>query len=153
MIVRPPAVLPLRLVLDTNTVLALWMFRDPVLAPLRARAEAGDLTLLTRADAVDELVQVLAYRQFALDQTTRTNLLADYLRRVIQIPAAGPGALPLPPCRDPDDQKFLEIARDGAAHALLSRDKALLRLARHRLIRERYAILTPEAWQARQSAA
>ena len=143
----------LRLVLDTNTVLALWMFRDPALEFLRLRAEAGALTLLTRDDAVEELNRVLAYRQFALDETTRTTLLADYLRRATHSPAPEAGAAPLPACRDADDQKFLEIARDGAAEALLTRDKALLRLARHRQIRECYAILTPEAWQVRQGAA
>lgn len=138
-----------RLVLDTNTVLALWMFRDPALAGLRARCEAGGLTLLTRDDALEELTRVLAYRQFALQAATRAALLAAYQSLSTPLPPArADGALPLPPCRDPDDQKFLEIARDGAAHALLTRDKALLRLARHRLLRERLAILTPEAWQA-----
>jgi uncharacterized protein len=143
---------PLRLVLDTNTVLALWMFRDPGLELLRAQAEEGHLTLLTRADAVEELRRVLAYRRFALDETTRTTLLADYLRRVTHFPAPEADTAPLPTCRDADDQKFLEIARDGAAQALLTRDKALLRLARHRLIRERYAVLTPETWQTRHLA-
>jgi putative PIN family toxin of toxin-antitoxin system len=139
-----------RLVLDTNTVLALWMFRDPQLELLRAWAEAGELSLLTRADALEELDRVLAYRQFALDEAARSALLTDYRGSTTVLPAPDQGAAPLPPCRDPDDQKFLEIARDGAAHALLSRDKALLRLRTHRLIRERYAILTPEAWQAQQ---
>lgn len=142
-----------RLVLDTNTVLALWMFRDPQLELLRARAEAGELSLLTRADALEELERVLAYRQFALDEATRGALLADYRSRTNLLPAPGEGAALLPSCRDPDDQKFLEIARDGTAHALLSRDKALLRLRSHRLIRERYAILTPEAWQVLEETA
>jgi len=53
---------------------------------------------------------------------------------------------PLPACRDPDDQKFLEIARSAGAAALMTRDKALLRLTRHRLIRTHFAILSPEAF-------
>lgn len=139
---------PLRLVLDTNTVLALWMFQDPLLAPLRARAEGAALALLTRDDALEELARVLAYRQFALPPATQSALLAAYRSRSMPVPPPDPAAPALPLCRDRDDQKFLEIARDGAAQALLSRDKALLRLARHRLLRERLAILTPEAWQA-----
>lgn len=135
--------------LDTNTVLALWMFRDPALAGLRARCESGDLALLTRDDALEELARVLAYRQFALQPETRAALLAAYQTLSTPLPPARSGDTPaLPLCRDPDDQKFLEIAGDGAAQALLTRDKALLRLARHRLVRERLAILTPEAWQA-----
>ncbi len=37
---------------------------------------------------------------------------------------------PLPPCRDPSDQKFLELAAKGRAHWLLSRDRALLEVGR-----------------------
>jgi predicted nucleic acid-binding protein len=40
------------------------------------------------------------------------------------------GMLPL--CRDPDDQKFLELARDCKASALVTKDRALLELARRK---------------------
>jgi len=59
----------------------------------------------------------------------------------------------LPGCRDPDDQKFLEIAGAAGAATLITRDKALLRLARHRLVRARFAILTPERMQQALSPA
>jgi len=36
----------------------------------------------------------------------------------------------LPRCKDPDDQKFLELAARTGANLLVSKDKALLRLAR-----------------------
>ena len=111
------------------------------------------MALLSRTDALEEFVRVLSYRQFSLDAATRATLYADYCSRVIQVPTEDYTATwSLPTCRDADDQKFLEIARDGDAHALLSRDKALLRLTRHRLIRGRFSILTPEAWQAGQAA-
>lgn len=135
------------LVLDTNTVLALWMFRDPGLAGLATYVAGGHCILLTRPDALEELSRVLAYRQFAVPPETQAALLTDY-RSITQLTAEpAPDAPPLPVCRDRDDQKFLEIARDGKATALLTRDKALLRLARHRLVRDRFAIFTPEAWQ------
>ena len=137
-----------RLVLDTNTVLALWMFRDPALETLRARVESAGVQLLGRKDALEELRRVLAYRRFVLDDALQAQLLADYQARLLTLTEPIGEAAPLPTCRDADDQKFLEIARDGAAQALLTRDKALLRLARHRLVRDRFAILTPEAWQA-----
>ena len=57
-------------------------------------------------------------------------------------------AIPLPLCRDRDDQKFLEIARDSAAVCLLTRDKLLLRLNGQRLLRDRFRIMTPERFQA-----
>lgn len=141
-----------RLVLDTNTVLALWMFRDPALETLRAHVADGCVGLLSRSDALEELRRVLAYRQFDLADALQTRTLADYQTRLLALTEPAVEAAPLPTCRDADDQKFLEIARDGAAQALLTRDKALLRLARHRLVRDRFAILTPEAWQALTTA-
>jgi len=47
----------------------------------------------------------------------------------------------LPACRDPDDQKFLEAALAAGAAFLLTRDKALLELARRI---EAFRIVTPE---------
>ena len=109
---------------------------------------AGDLDLGALADVGAggaELQLVLAYRQFALDTLTQQRVLQDYRARV-EISAADvvPDTRALPLCRDADDQKFLEIAFDTGASSLLTRDKALLRLGRHRLLRERFAILSPE---------
>ena len=39
-------------VLDTNTVMALWFFEDPGLVDLRARIESGRLRLACREDAL-----------------------------------------------------------------------------------------------------
>ena len=111
-----------RLLLDTNTVMALWFFEDPGLTDLRSFIDAGAAQLIGRDDALEEL------------------------RRIESIAPVEDGD-PLPKCRDADDQKFLEIARDGDADWLLTRDKALLRCGRHRLVRDRFAILTPERWQ------
>jgi putative PIN family toxin of toxin-antitoxin system len=140
-----------RLVLDTNTVLALWMFRDPALAALREWIEAGGCRLYSRADALEELRRVLAYRQFGLDEPTQARILHAYLERTLNAADHSPlpAALPdLPRCRDEDDQKFLEIAQASAADYLLTRDKALLRLRRHPAMRTHCTIERPEAFQA-----
>ena len=101
--------------------------------------------LCARADALSELQLVLAYRQFALDTLTQQRVLHDYRARVeISAATVVSGAQALPVCRDADDQKFLEITAEAGASSLLTRDKALLRLARHRLLRRRFSILTPE---------
>lgn len=134
------------IVLDTNTVMALWLFEDPALAALRAWVGAGHAGLLSREDALEELRRVLAYTQFDCPPARQQALLAGYRAQLICTTATPPRA-ELPRCRDPDDQKFLEIARDGAARWLLTRDKALLRLNRHRLLRDRFMVLTPERWQ------
>ena len=140
------------LVLDTNTVLALWMFRDPALEQLRDWIEAGHCRLYSREDALEELRQVLAYRQFGLDAAMQCALLREYRARLTALDARAreghPPTAPLPACLDPDDQKFLEIAAQAAPSYLVTRDKALQRLARHHLVRHRLTILTPERFAA-----
>lgn len=146
----PPAPSTLRLVLDTNTVMALWAFEDPRLQHLRQWIERDRAVLLANAATLEELRRVLAYRQFAIAPERQATILATYAGRSSTVPApdAAEDPPPLPACRDRDDQKFLETARDGGASHLVSRDKLLLKLNRHRLVRPLFAILTPEALDA-----
>ncbi len=123
------------LVLDTNTVLALWMFRDPALEKLRDWIEAGNCRLYSREDALEELRRVLAYRQFGLTEEKQAQLHADYCGRLTPSPSLTNQApstcfVVIPRCSDADDQKFLELACESAANLLLTRDKALLKLRR-----------------------
>jgi len=124
--------------------MALWFFEDPALTGLRDFIERNHPILVTRADALEELRRVLAYRQFAISPERQSSILTRYTQRCFSVEAPDATAYPLPACRDPDDQKFLEIARDGDVTHLVTRDKALLRLNRHRLIRPLYAIVKPE---------
>lgn len=55
-------------------------------------------------------------------------------------PAAVPASLPR--CRDPHDQKFLELALAAQADALVTKDQALLELARRKLP---FRIAAPQA--------
>ncbi|MEY3944293.1 MAG: hypothetical protein RL697_306, partial [Pseudomonadota bacterium] len=52
-------------VLDTNIVLDLWVFDDPVSAPLRASVESGDTSWLATASMREELARVLDYPHIA----------------------------------------------------------------------------------------
>lgn len=135
-----------RLALDTNTIMALWFFEDPALKALRNLIDNTTVALISRADALEELRRVLAYRQFAIIVARQQDILATYTARCDLIAADIPEVSVLPTCSDRDDQKFLEIARDGQASHLITRDKALLKLNRHRLVRPLYRVLTPEAF-------
>lgn len=140
-------------VLDTNTVMAVWVFEDPGLLVLRQALDGSLVRLATREDALEEFRRVLAYRQFKVPDGRQVELLSQYSARCVATPPAHEAAAMLPVCRDRDDQKFLEIARDAGASHLITRDKLLLKLARHRLIRPLYGIVTPEAMQAQLQAA
>lgn len=141
-----PAGLPV--VLDTNAVLSLWMFEDPALARLRAAIEEGAFTLLTREDCLGELARVLAYSQFKQSPERQAEIAAAYQARCTLVPASETPACELPACLDRDDQKFLELARDSGAHALVTRDKLVLKLGRRPVIAARFAILSPERLQS-----
>lgn len=149
----PPSLhAPLRLVLDTNVVLDCTIFADARVAPLVALLEARAAVALVRDDALDELARVLQYPQFALAAEAQAAAMTRYLAWTERVVATEGVKAPLPACRDRDDQKFLEIARDGAAHWLVTRDKALLVLARRRAKRTDFTIVDPPRLCAALSA-
>lgn len=137
-----------RVVLDTNVLLSLFVFADSRLAPLRGRLEAGELIALTDARCLGEFRRVLAYPMFSLDDAAQRAAFESFARRAA-IVAAAADPVPLPECRDADDQKFLEVARDGRARWLVTSDKALLRLARRRKLAHLFDIITPDQALAR----
>ncbi|MDR2261138.1 MAG: PIN domain-containing protein [Azoarcus sp.] len=136
-----------RLVLDTNIVLALWHFADPVLAPLAEAVACGRFALSSRDDALEELRHVLARPRLGIAPERQARIIERY-RDCLAPEPGDAGMFDLPQCRDRDDQKFLEIARDCGANHLLTRDKLLLKLNRHHLLRGKLAIVTPECFLA-----
>ena len=139
---------PLRLVLDTNVCLDLFVFGDPQYASLLAAVQAGEVELVTREDCRDEWLAVLAYPQLKLDEARRMQAIEVFDTYVRKLSLTDPGNVTLPRCRDRDDQKFLELAHQAGAAALLTRDDELLRLARRVKRDGLFSILPPASWQA-----
>jgi len=139
--------MPLRLVLDTHIWLDWLVFDDPGVAPIRAAVAAGAVQVFMDARCEEELARVLGYprRKTTLDAEAQAACLAE-CRRVCSRIAVSEPTDRLPQCRDPDDQKFLELASASGAGALVTRDQALLELARGTLP---FRILTPEQASAR----
>lgn len=133
-----------RVVLDTNVLLSLFVFADSRFAPLRDEVASGRWEALTNAPCLAEYRRVLAYPLFTLTPEGQEAAYADYLGLVRLIDTVPQGAVALPKCKDKDDQKFLELARDGGAHWLVTADKLLLRLRRGRRLEHLFRILTPD---------
>jgi putative PIN family toxin of toxin-antitoxin system len=134
-----------RIVIDTNVCLDLFVFRDPRWAGLLAAIESGAVEAITRADCRDEYRVVLHYPHLPLDEATRP-ASAERFDALIKVVAPPESGVRLPVCTDRDDQKFLELARDAGADVLITKDKALLKLARRLRNAGMFAVITPEQW-------
>ncbi|HEY4540980.1 MAG TPA: putative toxin-antitoxin system toxin component, PIN family [Noviherbaspirillum sp.] len=142
--------IPKRLVIDTNVCLDLFVFHDPRWITLRQALENGTVQAYTRDDCRTEWLLVLEYPHLPLDVASRAAATACFDRLIVHRTevATTQAVPPLPQCKDPDDQKFLELARDVSADVLITKDKALLKLARKLARAGMFAIVPPERWQA-----
>ena len=135
----------MRLVLDTNIVMDLLHFSNRHTQPFLDAIASGSVECFTDAECLAELGRVTGYPEFGLDASGREALMAAYLNFVTACNADGEETYILPRCRDADDQKFLILAARCKADMLITRDKLLLRLARHRHKPPPFGILTAEA--------
>jgi putative PIN family toxin of toxin-antitoxin system len=121
-----------RVVLDSNVWIDILVFDDPDTRPIRAALESGALEALIDARCLAELTYVLDYPQFVRREVDRAAALAalERLTEFVSPPAPAEGAPPLPKCKDRDDQKFLELAHAAGADWLVSKDRAVVKLAR-----------------------
>ena len=113
-------------VIDTNIVLDLWLFKDPATIPLRAALQSGAISHLATASMRHELERVLTYPHLVKRMAKSSIQAQDILRSFDEyLLAAEPAVKAACTCKDPDDQKFIDLA---VAHAvpLLSKDKAIL---------------------------
>ena len=118
-----------RTVLDTQVWLDWLVFDDPSAAPIREAQAAGRVEIVIDAACEAELVRVLAYDlgRFSLDPSEQTECVARCRSIAKRVPTGSGTELPV--CRDPDDQKFLELAASAGAQCLISKDQAVLELA------------------------
>jgi putative PIN family toxin of toxin-antitoxin system len=126
---KRPAPGPLRVVLDTNVLVSALLFRGGELAWLRQAWQAGTVLALASREAVDELVRVLGYPKFALEGKEIEEILALYLPFAVPVLTDPRADASVFKCRDPDDQKFLDLAHRANADAVVTGDRALLELS------------------------
>jgi putative PIN family toxin of toxin-antitoxin system len=138
----PGAAAPSGVVFDTNVLLDFWIFDDARTRPLRRALESGAVRAWRSAACDAELADVLARAQFNLTPAQAGDLLAAWQRLARDCAAvyAAPWS-----CSDPHDQKFLDLAYSARAALLVTKDKALLKIAgRLRRRGAQLAILPPD---------
>ena len=124
----------MRVVLDTNIVLDLWLYNDPATPALLAALENKTVQWLATQVMRDELERVLAYthiaQRLALAQRSAQDILVQFDTHAQLMPIAPKAQFV---CKDTDDQKFIDLAAQHQVQ-LLSKDKAVLTM-RNRMAR------------------
>ncbi|WP_408609759.1 PIN domain-containing protein [Herbaspirillum autotrophicum] len=150
--VASPAAAAPRIVLDTNVCLDLFVFRDPRWNALLTALNNGDIEAVTREDCRMEWLIVLDYPHLPLTEADKPAIRAEFDRLITCLPPASVNTFGLPLCSDTDDQKFLELSLQAGAMQLITKDKALLKLARKTARKGMFAILPPQAWSRPEAA-
>jgi len=133
-----------KVVLDTNVVLSTLLFSRGHLCWIRDAWRIGRFTPFISTATVQELIRVLSYPKFKLGSTDIEALLGDYLPYCETLTDVDTDP-DLPECRDPQDQKFLQLAAAAHAQTLVTGDQALLDLHG----KTRFSIQTPARFKQR----
>jgi putative PIN family toxin of toxin-antitoxin system len=124
-----------KIVLDTNSILDLYVFKDPATVPLQAALQSGTHQWIATQPMRDELERVLAYPQIAprlaFYQLTAADVLGQFDKFAQLNPVAPKASVT---CKDPDDQKFIDFAVEHKS-LLLSKDNAVLCMAKRLIAR------------------
>jgi len=140
---------PVSVVIDTQTVLDWQFFANPVCSGWSLPGAAAGWRWLASAAMRDELAHVLARGFSGRWATPIDSVLAFFDRHATLVPngACDPAAARALRCTDPDDQKFIDLAWAHGPSYLISRDRAVLKLARRAAARG-VRILPPTRWNA-----
>jgi putative PIN family toxin of toxin-antitoxin system len=141
---------PMHLVLDTNIWLDWLVFMDSGVAPIKDAATQGNAVIFISPACEAELIRVLGYplSQFTLDTEAQASALSQCraIAHSVNDAVEAHDITELPRCEDPDDQMFLELARDCGADALITKDRDLLALATRKVKPLPFRIITPREY-------
>lgn len=125
-----------RIVIDTNALVSRFLMADSVPAEA-VRAARRNGRLLVSDDTMYELAEVLSRRK--LNRYVTAEDRRRFLRQLSRIAEFVPIIQVVHECRDPKDDKFLELALNGRAAVIITGDADLRALHSWRDI----AILSP----------
>jgi putative PIN family toxin of toxin-antitoxin system len=116
----------MRVVVDTNVFVPALIMPSGSIGPVLLRLRQGDFTLLYAQSLLEELIDVLnrprIRRKYQLTEEDIETVVSLVLLR-------GEAVTPevrITACRDPKDNKFLEVAVTGEADVIVSGDEDLL---------------------------
>jgi putative PIN family toxin of toxin-antitoxin system len=132
------------LILDTNVCLDLFVFNDPRWSTIKSGLAEGRLTALTSTRCRDEWLAVLHYSHLPVTDLNRQSFIDAFDNLITCADPVQVSNIKLPVCSDPDDQKFMEMARDSKATHLITKDKALLKCARKLVNAGLFQIMQPQ---------
>ena len=115
-------------VLDTNILLDLWLYQDPATPALLAALQQRQINWVATAPMREEFLRVLTYPHITerrLKQQTEVDWMLAQFDNYASMQEVAPRAPYV--CKDPDDQKFIDLAVEYKAW-LISKDKQVLRL-------------------------
>lgn len=134
------------IVIDTQVIMDWLVFRDARVQALTSAVTSGSLRWLVAPAMRDEIRHVLGRGVAAAYAPDLAFIEGQFDAHALSVDAIAPQPLAgRLVCRDPDDQKFIDLALATQARWLISRDKAVLALAKRARARN-LAILKPEHW-------
>jgi len=135
------------IVIDTQVVMDWLVFRDARVQALTAAVTSGALRWLVAPAMRDEIRHVLGRGIAAAYAPDLAFIEAQFDAHALAVETINPQPLAgRLVCRDPDDQKFIDLALATQARWLISRDKAVLALAKRARLKG-LTILKPELWK------
>ena len=114
-----------RIVVDTNLLVSRLLLPDSTPGEAVRMAERDGLVLASRV-TLDELTDVLGRRK--LDRYVSIEQRQEYVRLLLRTVEVVTIRHRVRLCRDPRDDKFLELALSGEADLILTGDRDLLAL-------------------------
>lgn len=135
-----------RVVIDTNVLISHLLVAGSPASLAASRALAHTQVLMSDA-TLSELADVLGRAKF--DRYASRESRQDFFRLIARITEVVPITTTVRACRDPKDDKFLEVAISGDASLIVTGDGDLLALAPFRTV----GIVTPAQFLALPASA
>jgi putative PIN family toxin of toxin-antitoxin system len=116
-----------RLVLDTNVILDLLVFKDPSAEPIQLLLDTNQVDAVRTPASMTELIDVIRRPTFKLSQENQEAIVQAWESRSRLLENAAIEPAPFT-CRDRDDQVFIDMAFSIRPALLLSKDLRVLEL-------------------------